>query len=89
MKQLMYQVCYTRYHVSFYLWLIGSALNIVEFQNITTKTLWKFSFCSLYFQMMIQISGKKNADWFKKVNSIKNLAISNGESFLESIFDPN
>ena len=39
--------------------------------------------------MMIQISGKKNADWFKKVNSIKNLAISNGESFLESIFEPN
>ena len=22
----MYQVCYTRYHVSFYLWLIGSVL---------------------------------------------------------------
>ena len=26
MKQLVYQVCYTRYHVSFYLWLIGSVL---------------------------------------------------------------
>ena len=89
MKQLMYQVCYNRYHVSFYLWLIGSVLNIVKFQNITTKTLWQFSFCSLYVQMMIQISGKKMLIWFKNVNSIKKLAISNGESFLESIFDPN
>ena len=26
MRQLVYQVCYTRYHVSFYLWLIGSVL---------------------------------------------------------------
>ena len=26
MRQLIYQVCYTRYHVLFYLWLIGSAL---------------------------------------------------------------
>ena len=26
MRQLVYQVCYTRYHVSLYLWLIGSVL---------------------------------------------------------------
>ena len=26
MRQLAYQVCYTRYHISFYLWLIGSVL---------------------------------------------------------------
>ena len=26
MRQLVYQVCYTRFHVSFYLWLIGSVL---------------------------------------------------------------
>ena len=26
MKQLVYQVCYTKYHVSFYLWLIGFVL---------------------------------------------------------------
>ena len=26
MRQLIYQVCYTRYQVSFYLWLIGSVL---------------------------------------------------------------
>ena len=26
MRQLVYQVCYTRHHVSFYLWLIGSVL---------------------------------------------------------------
>ena len=25
-RQLVYQVCYTRYHISFYLWLIGSIL---------------------------------------------------------------
>ena len=26
MRQLVYQVCYTRYHIWFYLWLIGSVL---------------------------------------------------------------
>ena len=26
MRQLVYQICYTRYYASFYLWLIGSAL---------------------------------------------------------------
>ena len=26
MRQLVYQVCYTRYHVSFYLWLIRPVL---------------------------------------------------------------
>ena len=26
MRQIVYQVCYTRYHVSFHLWLIGSVL---------------------------------------------------------------
>ena len=25
-RQLVYQICYTRYYVSFYLWLIGSVL---------------------------------------------------------------
>ena len=32
----MYQVCYSRYHVSFYLWLIGSVLKR-KVQNIMTK----------------------------------------------------
>ena len=26
MRQVVYQVCYTRYHFSFYVWLIGSVL---------------------------------------------------------------
>ena len=26
MRQFVYQVCYTRYHILFYLWLIGSVL---------------------------------------------------------------
>ena len=37
----MYQVCYTRYDVSFYLWLIGSVLKIVKFQNIMNKIVGK------------------------------------------------
>ena len=37
--------------------------------------------------MMIQISGKKRLIWLKKNSSVKKLPISNGESFLESIFD--
>ena len=38
--------------------------------------------------MMIQISGKKNAHLVKKKNrSVEKLPISNGETFLESIFN--
>ena len=39
--------------------------------------------------MKIQISIKKMLIWFKVVNSVKKLPISNGESFLESIFGLN
>ena len=31
MRQLVYQVCYARYNVSFYLWLIGSVLKHCKF----------------------------------------------------------
>ena len=37
---------------------------------------------------MIQIS-EKMFIYFQKVISVKKLPISNGESFLESVFDPN
>ena len=49
---------------------------------------WKFSFCSLHFQRWFQFL-EKTLIWFKKVSSVKKLPISDGESFLESIFDLN
>ena len=37
MRQFVYQICYTRYHVSFYLWWIGPVLKLEKFQNIMTR----------------------------------------------------
>ena len=35
--KLVYQVCYTRYRVSFYLWLIGSVLRHCKLPKFMTK----------------------------------------------------
>ena len=52
-----------------------------------TKIVWKFSFLLSTLRRKIRISGKKMLIWLKKVTSVKKAAISNPESFLESIFD--
>ena len=43
--------------------------NIVKFQNISTKTVWKFSFFSLDFQWFKFL--EKEIIWLKNVSSIK------------------
>ena len=53
-----------------------------------TKIVWKFSFCSLHFPWWFTYL-EKTLIRFNKVSSVKKLPISNGESFLESIFDLN
>ena len=40
----MHQVGCTKYPVSCYLWQIGPALKVMEFQNIMTGVAWKFFF---------------------------------------------
>ena len=37
MRKLVYQVCYTRYHFSFYVWLIGSVLKHCKVPKYSTK----------------------------------------------------
>ena len=86
MKQLVYQVCCTRYHVSFCLWLIRSVLKHYKVPKYYDQDCLKIFFSPSTLPMMIQISTKKMLIWFKKVSFIRKLPISNGESFLESIF---
>ena len=84
MTQLVYQVYFTKYHVSFYLCLIG----IVKFQNIMNKIVCKSSFWSLHSKPWLEFQ-KKMFIFFQKVSSVKKLPITDSESFLESIFDLN
>ena len=75
--QLVYQVCYTRYQVSFYLWLIDSYWNIVKFQNIMTKIVCKFSFRYLNFQTWFEFL-EKMVILLENVSSVKKLPINDG-----------
>ena len=86
MRQLIYQVCHIRYHVSFYLWLIGSVLKHCKVPKYYGQDYLKIFFLLSTLPAMIQIS-EKMLIWFKKVSSVKKLLISDGESILESIFD--
>ena len=89
MRQLVYQVCYARYHVSFYLRLIGSVLKHCKVLKYYDQDCLKIFFLLSTFPMMIEISRKKMLIWFKKVISVKKLPASKSESFLESTFDLN
>ena len=52
------------------------------------KIVWKFSFWSLQFQRWLEFL-EQMLICFKNVSSVKKLPISDGEAFLESIFDLN
>ena len=66
----------------------GLCWKIVKFQNIMTMIIRKISFWSLHLQQWFQFL-EKTIITGKKVSSAKKPAISDGESFLESIFDLN
>ena len=87
--QLVYQVCYTRYHVLFYLLLIRSVLKHCKVPKYYNQDCLKIFFLLSELPMMIQISGKKCSFGSKKLVLAKKIPISNGESFLESFFDLN
>ena len=81
-----YQTCHTRYHVLFYLWLIRSVhCKVPKYYD---QDCLKKCFSSLPFQWWFKFL-EKMVIWFKKVSSVKTLPVSNGESFLEPIFDLN
>ena len=53
-----------------------------------SKIIGKSSFCSLDFQWLFEFL-EKMLIWFKNVSAMKKLPITDGEGFLESIFDLN
>ena len=55
----MYQVCYTRYHVSFYLWLIGSVLKHCKVPKYYDQDCLKLFFLISTLPAKIGISEKK------------------------------
>ena len=57
-RQLVSQVCYTRYHVSFYLWLLESVLKHFEVPKYYDQDCLKIFFLLSALPMTIQISGK-------------------------------
>ena len=54
----MYQVCYTRYHVFFYLWLIGSVLKHCKVPKYYDQDCLKIFFLLSTLAGMIRISDK-------------------------------
>ena len=61
----MYQVCYTKYHVSFYLWLIGSVLKHRKVPKYYEQDCLKFLFLISTLPAKIGIS-EKNAHLLQK-----------------------
>ena len=58
MIKLLYQVSYTRYHVSSYLWLIGQILEHCKVPKYYDQSFLKSFFLLSTLPAMIQISGK-------------------------------
>ena len=87
-RQFVDQVSYSRYHVSLYWWLIGSVLTHCKIPKYYDRDCLKIFFLLSTDPMMIEISGKMLI-WFKKLSSVKTVPRSNGDSFLQSVFDLN
>ena len=64
MRQVVYQVCYTSYQVSFYLWRIGPVLNIAKFQNIMSKIVDAMK--TLIYKLLSEKSTQSFYDSIKK-----------------------
>ena len=59
---------------------------MVKLQNIMTRIVWQFSFCSLLFQRSFSFL-EKVLIWLKKVTYISKLPVSKNKSFLKPNFD--
>ena len=77
--------CYTRYHASFYLWLIRYVSKYCKVPKYYDQDCLKIFSLLSTLPAMIWISGKKMLIWLKKVSSLKKLPICDDESFLGSI----
>ena len=58
MRQLAYQVCYTRYRVSFYLWQLGSALKYCKVPKYYDQDCLKIFLLVSALPFMIELYGK-------------------------------
>ena len=82
MRQLVYQVCYTRDYVSLYLCLVGSLLKHSKVPKYYEEDFLEIFLLIYTLPAMILIS-QENVHLLQKVSSVKKLPISDGESFLE------
>ena len=58
MRQPVYQVCFTSYQISFYLWWIVSVVKYCKIPKYYDQDCLKIFFLFSALPMMIQISGK-------------------------------
>ena len=87
-RQLVDQVCCSRYHVSLYWCLTGSVLRHCKIPKYYDQDCLKSLFLLSTDPMMIEISGKMLI-WCKKFSSVKKVPKSNSDMFLQSVFDLN
>ena len=80
LRQLVYQVYYSRYHVSFYLWSIECVLKHCQLRKYYNRDCLKIFFLLSTLPALIPKFGKMLIS-FKKVISVKQPPISDGESF--------
>ena len=87
-RQLVVQVCYSRYHISLYWWSIGSVLRHCKTLKSYGQDCPEIFFFLSTDAMMIEISGKMLI-LFKKLRSAKQLPRGNSDMFLDGFFDLN
>ena len=88
MRQLVYQVCYARYQVSFYLWWFRPKRNYKKVPKYYDEDFLKIFF-PLYSANDDSTFWKKHQFWVKNVSSFSKQLIRKVERFLKSNFDLN
>ena len=76
----------TKYHVSFYLWLINFVLKNCNVPKYYDRDCLKVFWLLSTLPVIIWISGRTPI-WFKKDSSVKKVPINDHENFLETVFD--
>ena len=84
----MYQVCYARYQVSFYLWWFRPELNYSKVPKYYDQDCLKIFFYSLHFQWRFNFLEKVPIS-AENVSSLKKQLLGKVERFLKSHFDLN
>ena len=88
MRQLVYQVCYARCQVSFYLWWVRPKRNYIKVLKYDGADHLKIFFDSLPYQWSYNIL-EKVPIWLQNISSFRKQLSSKIESFLNANFDLN